>query len=124
MSEQLSRCPHCGSTQAEVSKWTNSLDERSLYFVICGKCAARTNFYKTREEAITAWNHRPIEDVLRGELEQARAEIAEMKARTCENCGIRFMFDRSSGYYSCDHWRGYVLPDGYCHMWEPRKEQL
>jgi hypothetical protein len=38
------------------------------------------NGYKSREEAITAWNARPVEDALRAERDAALAEAARHKA--------------------------------------------
>lgn len=129
MSDTLARCPFCGSTNVF----------EGAFFVICGKCDAYGPSKDTEAEATAAWNHRPIETVLRGELEdarkeleqlrndldgqcinlktrnerdQARAELAEMKARTCETClhtreCTKVVMGRSHVWYfmkSCSCW--------------------
>ena len=55
ISVYLRECPFCGE-EASVSMAFNETEE--LYFVVCTKCSARTNDYKTKAEAITAWNWR------------------------------------------------------------------
>lgn len=76
--EILARCPMCGSTQIEVVKLHSSLYP---YSVECARCGVKTVYYTTREEAVAAWSHRPIETMLRGELEDARKEAEEAKKR-------------------------------------------
>ena len=53
----LKRCPFCGGT-ANLAK---GLIE---FWTYCPHCGAKTEFYETKQEAVSAWNTRQIEDEL------------------------------------------------------------
>lgn len=142
MSNALARCPFCGSTNFGV--YTVFTVDGVKFFGQCAKCGASGPAKKTQAKAKRAWNWRTIEHVLRGELEdarkelerlrndldgqcinlkmrnerdQARAELAEMKARDCKTCG------RYAICHMCIQvWDG-MMPVKSCSAWEPRKEQ-
>lgn len=105
MSEQLARCPFCGSTHFGV--YATFTVNGKKFFAQCSKCGASGPAKKTQAKAKRSWNWRTIDHVLRGELEDARKELAEMKARTCETClhtrectdelVHRFLYNRLSG---------------------------
>ena len=48
--EELKKCPFCGGEAI--------LEGTYMFDVICTKCGVRTSWYKTKEEAIEAWNRR------------------------------------------------------------------
>ena len=54
---ELKSCPFCGGVakigKGEIEFWT-----------YCPHCGAQTELYETEQEAIKAWNARPIEDEL------------------------------------------------------------
>jgi Lar family restriction alleviation protein len=60
MSKQLLPCPFCGSDDVELSTGYQgeSCEENARRYVECIKCAASTEFGRTDEEAIAAWNRR------------------------------------------------------------------
>jgi hypothetical protein len=94
MTDELKACLRCSSIA--VDAWiTQELVFRQATIkphgiVACFDCQTEVNA-PTVEMAIKKWNSRPIEDALRAELAQARAELAEMKSantRTyCAYCG-------------------------------------
>jgi Lar family restriction alleviation protein len=56
MQNELKPCPFCGG-EAFLLQHTSSYG--NLYFyVICGKCAIKTDFYKTKKAPINKWNRR------------------------------------------------------------------
>lgn len=52
MNEELEPCPFCGR-EAVIKR---SSDSR--YYVMCGKCEAKTHKYIDKSDAIEAWNRR------------------------------------------------------------------
>lgn len=138
MSDTLARCPFCGSTHFGV--YATFTVNGKKFFAQCSKCGASGPAKKTQAKAKRSWNWRTIEHVLRGELEdarkelerlnndldgqcinlkmrnerdQARAELAEMKARTCETCRYarectKVVMNRSHVWYflkNCSYWK-------------------
>ena len=64
----LKPCPFCGEKLVHDSEYYSGPVWKRLneaYRVECPKCYAQTTEYQTAEEAIKAWNSRPIEDELR-----------------------------------------------------------
>lgn len=55
MSEELKPCPFCGSTNVCVFRkpWYQR------WYATCNDCCGMTDDFKTNEDAINAWNHRP-----------------------------------------------------------------
>lgn len=97
MTEQLKGCPFCGG-KARIK--TCECDDVSFWQVTCGnpKCfCSSALFYSTREEAVAAWNSRPIEDALQKELDEAREDnadnmeyhVAERERLKSENARLR-----------------------------------
>jgi hypothetical protein len=84
VSDELRECPFCGKT------FSSSYQLGSGQFGYgCNEadCGCEVNGYKSREEAFTAWNTRPLEQALETEvatleykLAAAQAEAAKYKA--------------------------------------------
>lgn len=72
MSEQeLKPCPFC-------KDGTPNITHRFIGITIRCSCGAHSEYFNTEEEAINAWNTRPIEDALRQENEQLKAFIEDI----------------------------------------------
>lgn len=57
--EQLKKCPFCGG---EAKALTRSDGYEFTEYVMCGNCEAESGWFKTKDEAIAAWNTRkPME---------------------------------------------------------------
>ena len=57
----LKPCPFCGGEADVIEHLFHGLD--SSYGLQCKKCKAETyQFYKSKEKAIEAWNHRAGEE--------------------------------------------------------------
>lgn len=56
MTEQLKHCPFCGG-EASIVEGSDS-----GVFAGCSNCCSCTEFFKTKNEALKAWNARPIEN--------------------------------------------------------------
>lgn len=70
MPEKIERCPHCGSTRSELRHAIANCYSRTC--LNCGSCGP---MFSTEKAANEAWNDRPIEGVLRGELADVRKEL-------------------------------------------------
>lgn len=57
MTDTLKPCPFCGGV-AKIGKGEIE------FWAYCPHCGAQTELYETEQEAIKAWNSRPIEDEL------------------------------------------------------------
>lgn len=66
MTENLKRCPFCGGT-ANIAKG------RIEFWAYCPHCGAQIELCETKQEAVKAWNARPIEN----ELEAENARLRE-----------------------------------------------
>ena len=53
--EQLKKCPFCGG---EAKALTRSDGYEFTEYVMCGNCEAESGWFKTKAEAIAAWNTR------------------------------------------------------------------
>lgn len=66
MSEELRECPFCGGTRSiSVLNFFTGDSFRK-----CDICGAEAPEGKTTEEAVELWNHRPVEDALKAEVEE------------------------------------------------------
>jgi Lar family restriction alleviation protein len=73
---RLSPCPHCGNAPQPVPQNTSvPLAFGYTQFIWCEHCNARGPERDTAEEAIAAWNRRPLLD----ELDASKARIAEVE---------------------------------------------
>lgn len=62
MSDKLLPCPFCGG---EAKALTRSDGYEFTEYVMCGNCEAESGWFKTKDEAITAWNTRiPVKLVI------------------------------------------------------------
>lgn len=75
---ELKPCPFCGSESGPEMVFSTFPTER---YIFCENCTAQGNRKYHPDEAAEEWNHRPIEDGLRSELEASRAELAAERAR-------------------------------------------
>ena len=59
--EELKPCPFCGG-DARYNRITyHTVIANESHIVFCAKCGASTQKYKTKQEAIAAWNKRAAE---------------------------------------------------------------
>lgn len=58
MSEELLPCPFCGGEAEILEAIVEFIYKEIGIYAICKKCRASTQYYKTKEEALTAWNRR------------------------------------------------------------------
>jgi len=56
---ELKKCPFCGG-EAEFCNYKYHIGKRIVpeYWVGCSGCGVITFYYKTKQQAITAWNNR------------------------------------------------------------------
>jgi len=79
----LKACPFCGQN-AEICDWWRS-ETGTVYYVRCtGEmrgtgCRISTGAYPSTEEAIKAWNTRPIEDALLFRAKKAETMLEDLK---------------------------------------------
>ena len=78
MTENLKRCPFCGGEASLVD------GSDSGVFAGCSNCCSCTEFFKTKNEALKAWNSRPIEDELHGKIEKLEAENTRLREALTE----------------------------------------
>lgn len=71
---ELKSCPFCGyePETKEIHVYPNG--EKSPAFIKCKRCNYHLFGYN-EEELFVHWNHRPIEDALRSELDQLREQM-------------------------------------------------
>lgn len=55
MSENLKKCPFCNGQATFV-------ESLSDVWIVCEECGAGTGVFGTKEDAVAAWNNRPLED--------------------------------------------------------------
>ena len=66
----LKPCPFCGK---EPNQKGTELGDRPCFYYECDNpkcCAAEMGWHDTEQEAIDAWNNRPIEDALQARIEE------------------------------------------------------
>ena len=104
MTEILKRCPFCGG-KARIK--TCECDDVSSWQVTCGnpKCfCSSALFYSTREEAVSAWNARPIDD------DKVKYEPTSYSCRACKNATdkevkrLREALEEISRGFDTDSW--------------------
>jgi len=61
MTEKLKLCPFCGNSKMTADDWQKVNNE---YWYECSNCLCESERFCTQQEAMNAWNHRPIEDEL------------------------------------------------------------
>lgn len=69
----LKPCPCCGGEVYDAE-----LDDGFLIYCLCG---VRTEIFKSKAKAVSAWNNRPIEDELHGKIGELEAENKRMRER-------------------------------------------
>ena len=71
MNDKLRACM-CGSTDLEIL-------HSATYYVWCHKCFAKGSPCTTKEEAVSSWNTRPVEDALIEACEEAWNDLETAK---------------------------------------------
>ena len=116
---ELKACPFCGSTDLA----TESFGERR-HCVVCEKCECSTGYMLDDDEAIEAWNTRPLEDALRAELEFAKNDLAtrltELAAAQAEVERLRDL-TASHAMKLCPGCEKLTEHEKYCEVWECRE---
>ena len=82
MSEELKPCPFCGTPAVvHITEYDRGSE---TYTIDCShmNCGGSPGVYDSSEEAVNQWNSRPLEDALRAELAEARAEIERLREAT------------------------------------------
>ena len=77
----LKPCPFCGK---EPNQKGTELGDRPCFYYECEnpKCgASEMGWHDTEQEAIDAWNNRPIEDALRKEIAQLKKDKLDLNAQ-------------------------------------------
>lgn len=72
MTNEFKPCPFCG-TEAELL-FSKGESGKKYYWVACKKCNCLQTIFDTPQEAISAWNYRPIEDNLSEQVEKLKKE--------------------------------------------------
>ena len=95
MSDKLKPCPFCG---AKPHPTTADLLTRPCFYYECENktChAAEKGWHDTKQEAIDAWNTRPIEDALQARIAELEYQLANYKAAAdgtthwCAECKMK-----------------------------------
>lgn len=90
----------CGG-EAEVDGYFGDLSHYDLYYVYCKKCYIQSTFYKTKDEAIQAWN------LAMGDFPKINIQkIDTVMPVKCEYYG-----DKKTVFAS-----GYICPNCYTHV--------
>lgn len=134
-------CPFCGQQFFVENAINGGVTYRHNIFCVIGqdqRNEGSVQTWETVECMIEALNKRHEEDVLRGEVEDAQrheyhqgavinameerikaleAELAELKARTCETC--RYLIDTECGFW-CGKISFPVVHDWFCNGFEKR----
>ena len=75
MTKNLKRCPFCGSEAFLADD-----DEKNYgVFIACSKCCSSTEIFKTEDEALIAWNTRPIEDEFAEKIKKLESENKRLR---------------------------------------------
>ena len=100
MTENLKRCPFCGG-KAKLTDLTKAPES----WVECTECGARTRFFSNSEEdAVSAWNARPIDD------DKVKYEPTSYSCRACKNATdkevkrLREAWEEISRGFDTDSW--------------------
>ena len=68
--KKLKPCPLC-----EGAAYIRKREFNNPYCGCCSHCGAESGQFSTREQAVAAWNTRPVEDELLAALKIARANL-------------------------------------------------
>lgn len=72
---KLEPCPFCWQKDNKLHK---SLESNGVWWVItCAGCGLERT-YKSKEQAIRAWNARPVEDALKTEVEMLKEALSDI----------------------------------------------
>lgn len=99
----LKPCPLCECTH--FYKWYDHDVDDFPYSIVCRNGDCQTEGYATAEEAIAAWNTRPIEDAL-------RAEIFLLKKQRDLLAKVASSVDCSWCPCNCENKKAAHFPDG------------
>lgn len=71
----LIKCPFCKNGGRPVLQTEITKMKTVYYFVECFDCECASLLSMDKDKAIKNWDHRPIEDQLRAEVERLRGEL-------------------------------------------------
>ena len=83
---ELKPCPFCGGK-------AKCIEYYGLFHVICCDCYIAGRDRPSIDEAIEAWNIRPIEDALQAENERLKKELADLKKEYLLRSDIKKVVD-------------------------------
>lgn len=90
----LKPCPFCGGKAYIVDGGKDY-----SFFAGCSNCCSYTEFFKTKDEALAAWNTRPVEDAQASEIKRLRESLekiidrAENEESKASNATYGFAYD-------------------------------
>lgn len=87
MTEQLKPCPFCGS-EAEL-RFSEGESGKRYYWIPCKKCSCCQTIFDTPQEAVSAWNNRPIEDLKDDENTRLEKNLKDYNRVMLENARLR-----------------------------------
>jgi len=60
MKEPFKPCAHCGATVRLSEHSDGTVNGKTLYKIICGRCGIRTCWYATKSSLKRMWNRRSV----------------------------------------------------------------
>lgn len=93
MTEKPKDCPFCGGEAFLADD-----DEKNYgVFIACSKCCSSTGIFKTKDEALVAWNARSIENGLAEEIKKLEKKNRTLNLALAE---IAIGFDTKGWNYT------------------------
>ena len=89
MTRELKPCPFCGG-EGKLKVADGILDDFTMFYCYCpnGKCiAGGTDWFKSREEAIEAWNTRAERTCTMHKTLTEPSTLEHMQEYECSECG-------------------------------------
>lgn len=119
MSEELKKCPFCGSdARVEMTGTTiENGEEYDDYTVVCTNreclCFLGVGLFRSKEAAIAAWNKRVEEPEEKNEIKSCL---------NCEHTSARYLDNGETLYTcTCDDVLPYMLDEDYCKYFKPKE---
>lgn len=100
MTENLKPCPFCGS-EAEL-RFSEGESGKRYYWIPCKKCSCCQTIFDTPQEAVSAWNSRPIEDLKDDENAWLEKNLKDYNRVMLENARLREALEEISRGFDSD----------------------